>query len=88
MNKAFSKLLFSALLVFSIGVFAGKPVNVNKADAKLLSESLDGIGEVKAKKIVEYREKFKVSFKTLKDLEKVSGVGEKTLQENAKYIQF
>ncbi len=88
MNKIIKNAVFALTLIASLSAFAGKPVNVNKADATQLATSLEGIGSVKAKRIVEYREKFKISFKTLKDLEKINGIGEKTLQANAQYIKF
>lgn len=88
MKQTISSIIFFLSLAISSAVFAGKPVNVNTADARLLAESLDGIGEVKAKQIVAYRNDKKVTFKSLHDLGKVKGIGEKTLQKNAKFIKF
>lgn len=64
--------------VNSAGVQSSKkvskgPVNINRATAKEL-DSLDGIGPVIAKRIVEYR-KVNGSFITVDDLQKVSGIG-------------
>ena len=60
--------------------FAG-PVNVNQADAAALAEGLDGVGEVKAQAIVEYRES-NGPFRAPEDLSEVTGIGEKTVANN------
>lgn len=52
-------------------------ININTADVETL-QALDGIGEAKAKAIVEYRKKHG-AFKKASDLTKVSGIGEATL---------
>ena len=75
-----------AVALFSINAFA-KPVNVNTADAKTLSESLKGIGQKKAEEIVKYRTE-KGKFKTIGDLRNVKGIGEKTIEKNADDILF
>ena len=56
---------------------AGAKVNLNTADEAAL-KSLKGIGEKKAKTIIEYREK-NGPFKTVDDLTKVKGIGDKQL---------
>lgn len=56
-------------------------VNINKADLAEL-QSLNGIGEAKAKSIIEYRNK-NGKFKDVKQLMEVSGIGEKLLAQNA-----
>ncbi len=53
---------------------AGQKINVNRAEVWLL-EALPGIGEVKAKAIVAYRESHG-PFKLTSDLMKVEGIGE------------
>ncbi len=55
---------------------AGK-VNINTADEAGLT-SLKGIGKVKAQAILEYRQK-NGPFKTVDDLIKVEGIGDKTV---------
>ena len=55
----------------------GKVVNVNTASVAELSE-LKGIGDAKAKAIVEYREK-SGPFKSVDDLQNVKGIGDKLL---------
>jgi competence protein ComEA len=50
-------------------------------------ESLNGIGPVKAKAIIDYRSK-NGAFKTVDDLKKVSGIGDKTLEKLKKDISI
>ncbi len=57
---------------------AGGAVNINTASSQEL-QTISGIGEAKAKKIIDYREK-NGPFKTVDDLTNVSGIGEKTLE--------
>ncbi|WP_305817203.1 ComEA family DNA-binding protein [Photobacterium leiognathi] len=64
-----------------------KAVNVNTASASDLAVSLPGIGETKAKAIVDYRKKHG-KFKSAKDLEKVTGLGEKSVSSMKKYLKF
>jgi len=52
-------------------------VNINTADETALT-SLKGIGPTKAKAITQYRQEHG-PFKTVDDLKKVSGIGDKTL---------
>ncbi|MCF6251496.1 MAG: helix-hairpin-helix domain-containing protein [Methylococcaceae bacterium] len=80
------KQLLILLALFSINAYA-KPVNVNTADAKTISESLKGIGQKKAEELVKYR-KQKGPFKTLNDLTNVKGIGEKTVKNNGGDILF
>jgi competence protein ComEA len=72
--------LASALLLLgpSVGSAAedGHRIDINSASVSELA-TLPGIGEAKAKAIVEYRAAD--PFKTVDDLKKVKGIGEKTL---------
>ena len=56
-------------------------VNINTATAEELAKVLTGIGISKAKKIVEYREKFG-AFVSIEQLKEVSGIGQATLDKN------
>ena len=60
------------------------PIDINSASEKDL-ERLPMIGPVKAKSIVEYREK-NGPFEGKEDLTKVSGIGKKTLERIKDYI--
>lgn len=53
------------------------PIDINTASVAELT-ALPGIGESKAKKIVEYRAAD--PFKTVEDLKKVQGIGDKTFE--------
>lgn len=80
--------LFIALLSVMVpSVLAAKEVNINKANAIDIAESLDGIGEKRAQAIVKYRMQHG-PFTSLKQISEVAGVGERTLEKNAKYIQM
>ena len=59
-------------------------VDINSAHAEEL-ETLPGIGPVKAKAIIDYREEHGV-FKTPADTQKVPGIGIKTFQRMKPYI--
>ncbi|KXI24447.1 ComEA family DNA-binding protein [Photobacterium sanguinicancri] len=64
-----------------------KAVNVNSASAKQLAESLPGVGDKKAQAIVDYRKK-NGKFKSAADLEKVPGLGQKSVAGMKKYLKF
>lgn len=55
-------------------------ININSANLEQLQQ-LDGIGAVKAQAIVDYREAHG-AFRTVDELTKVDGIGEKTLEKN------
>ncbi len=55
-------------------------INVNSADAEMLT-TLNGIGNVKAQSIVEYRNQ-NGRFKTAADLLAVDGIGQATVAKN------
>lgn len=80
------KAIMIILALFAGQLFA-KPVNINTANAKTISQSLPGIGMKKAEAIIQYRNKYG-PFKTLSDLVKVRGIGEKTVQKNKQDILF
>lgn len=65
---------------FALSVFAA-PVNVNKASAEKIAESLSGVGLKKAQAIVEFR-KAHGDFKSVDGLAEVKGIGMKTIEKN------
>ena len=69
-----------------MGAVPGKPalININTADEAQLT-SLKGIGPTKAKAITQYRQEHG-PFKTVDDLKKVSGIGDKTLASLKPFI--
>jgi competence protein ComEA len=75
MRKLFALLL--AIVSFLGMAFAA--VNINTANQQEL-ESLKGIGPVRAKAIISYREKHG-PFKTLEEVDKVPGIGKGTLEK-------
>ena len=69
------------LLLITLFTFAGlvhAAVNINTASQAEL-ETLQGIGPAKAKAIIEHRKK-NGSFKSVDDLQNVSGIGPATVQ--------
>ncbi|MBT8134292.1 MAG: ComEA family DNA-binding protein [Gammaproteobacteria bacterium] len=84
--KLLQTLFFTLILLTSSSVFAEK-VNINTANAEQIATTMTGIGENKAKAIVEYRESHG-KFKSIEDLENVDGVGLKTLEKNKDKISL
>jgi len=80
------KQLLWALLLVSFNIFAA-PVDINKASAQEISESLKGVGLKKADAIVAYR-KANGPFASIDDLANVKGIGEKTIAKNKDNIQL
>lgn len=78
------KKILVLIAAFSFNVTAA-PVNINKADAKTISDSLANIGLKKAEAIVKYRTE-KGPFKTAEELTNVAGIGDKTVEKNKKDI--
>ena len=75
-------ILIGVLALSWLPLFAlAGPVNVNTADAATISAELKGIGPAKARAIVEYREKYG-PFESIDDLTLVSGIGERTIEQN------
>jgi len=67
--------------IFCSSAMAEEKIDINKADAKTISQALIGIGEKKAEAIIEYREN-SGPFKTIDGLTKVKGIGQKTVAKN------
>lgn len=80
------KYFIAALMLGLASVsFAAEKVNINTADAATIAENLKGIGEAKAKAIIEYR-KANGGFKSVDELTAVKGIGEKTVDANRALI--
>jgi competence protein ComEA len=60
-------------------------VNINAADAKTIADVLVGVGDSKAKAIVEFREQ-NGPFTSVDELTEVNGIGEATLSQNRERI--
>jgi competence protein ComEA len=63
----------------------GGPVNLNTADADTIATELDGIGNARARAIVEYRDQYG-SFESPEDLMNVSGIGRYIIDANKENI--
>ncbi len=71
----------AAVQAVGAGASAVAAININTADAATLARELKGIGEVKARAIVEYREA-QGPFDKVDDLLEVQGIGAKLLESN------
>lgn len=60
-------------------------VDINTADAQTLAETLVGVGMVRAKEIVAYREMFG-KFRSIDELTAVQGIGAATVEKNRHLI--
>ena len=74
-------LIFILTAMFSMAAWASGAVNVNKASAQEIAESLKGIGLNKAEAIVAYREA-NGSFVHVDELVNVKGIGIRTIDQN------
>lgn len=85
------KSILSLVALIALGLAgvaqAGKPVNINRADAPTLADSLDGIGLSKAKAIVAWRTQHG-AFKHADDLAEVKGIGLRTVERNRGFIRL
>ncbi|HIG92242.1 MAG TPA: ComEA family DNA-binding protein [Methylococcaceae bacterium] len=81
MFKYFVFLLFVSLTV------TAAPININTANSTEIANALNGIGLKKAEAIINYREN-NGSFSSLDQLNRVKGIGKKTLKNNQQDIQF
>ena len=95
MNRFASRLSVAllALVVLTVGMIPplsaaekNNPIDLNRATARELIQ-LPGVGEVIAKRIVDFREEHG-PFKRVEDLMKVKGIGEKSLKKIRPYIRI
>lgn len=63
------------------------PVDINTADAATIARELNGIGDSRARAIVEFREK-NGRFASPEDVLKVSGIGPQVLKLNRENIRI
>ncbi len=89
--KLLHTLFFTLILLISSSAMSAQApdekININTANAEQISTSMTGIGESKAKAIVEYR-KTHGKFKSIQDLENVDGIGMKTVERNKDKIML
>lgn len=70
----------------AIPFYIDPPVDVNSADAEEL-QLLPNIGPILAQRIIEYRERHG-AFNTLESLKNIYGIGPKTVQKLAYYLEL
>ena len=76
------KIVLAMVLALAAGaVVAQEKVDINTADAERLAAALDGVGEVRAQAIVEYRQS-NGDFPSVASLTSVTGIGPATLESN------
>ena len=89
--KLFHSLLLTTILLFSTSAMSAQAqaekVNINTANAEQIAAALNGVGDNKAKAIVEYRTSHG-KFKSIESLENVDGIGEKTVTSNKDKISL
>lgn len=89
MNKQITAFLAAATLAFGLAgtAVAAGPVNINKASAEEIADSLSGVGIKKAREIVAFRDKHG-AFKSTEQLEDVKGIGPKMVEKNKANIRL
>ncbi|MCG9638512.1 helix-hairpin-helix domain-containing protein [Vibrio sp. Isolate34] len=99
MRTLYSTLLLLLLMFLNPAALADSPtkaelydgievtVNINTATAEELSALLVGVGDKKAKDIVDYRTEHG-AFASADDLVSVKGIGEATVEKNRERIQL
>ncbi len=82
--KLIKSILLATGLLLAVNAYAA-PVDVNKADAATIAANIKGVGMKKAEAIVAYRDQHG-PFKSLQELTKVKGIGDKILEKNRESI--
>jgi competence protein ComEA len=80
------RILFLAILGLLPALADAGPVDINTADAATIARELNGVGESRARAIVEFREK-NGRFASPDDVLKVSGIGPQVLKLNRDNIR-
>lgn len=82
-------ILLAAILALGINsvVFADEVVDINTATVEQLADALNGVGESKARAIVEYRES-NGPFQHIDELVNVRGIGIATVDRNRDRIRL
>ena len=86
-KKLAISLAFLTMLFFASSAMAAELVNLNKASAAAMQQNLVGIGPIKAEAIVSYRKK-NGKFKSLDDLQNVTGIGPALIKKNKRYLSL
>ena len=77
-------LIFVSILFNQIVIAA--PVNINTASEQEMAAALYGVGQYKAKAIVQYRN-INGPFKTVEEIKKVKGIGQAIIKGNGDDIK-
>ena len=83
----FRKLASICLLTLSCGSLQAGPVNINQATAEEIAANLTGIGEIKARAIVQWRNT-NGPFDSADRLSEIKGIGPKTVEANRQDIKL
>lgn len=84
-KKLVISISFLAMMLFAGLSTAAELVNINKASAAAIQQNLVGIGPIKAEAIVSYRKK-NGKFKSMDDLQNVTGIGPALIKKNKRYL--
>ena len=79
--KKLSQLFVAVALLFGSHFALAEVVNINTADAQMLSANIIGVGEKKALAIVKFREEHG-PFKSVDEMTQVKGIGLKLVDNN------
>ena len=83
--KLLHTLFLTTILLFSSAAMSAQAqaeaININTANAEQIAEAMTGVGDSKAKAIVDYRSSHG-KFTSIQDLENVDGIGGKTVEKN------
>lgn len=79
MKGIFRSIFITCVLLTAPLYASASQLNINTATAGIMAKELDGIGKIKAQAIVDYRKRHG-PFQSVDDLEKVPGIGKKTVE--------